>query len=73
MDGGDWQATAHGIAESDTTERPTLYLWQKHPAYNKAIGIASKLHFIFDLHSTCPLFWSLIKEHIVCSISISWC
>ena len=56
MDGGDWQATAHGIAESDTTERPTLYLWQKHPAYNKAIGIASKLHFIFDLHSTCPLF-----------------
>ena len=49
MDGGDWQATAHGIAESDTTERPTLYLWQKHPAYNKAIGIASKLHFIYFL------------------------
>jgi len=56
MDGGDWQATAHGIAESDTTERPTLYLWQKHPAYNKAIGIASKLHFIYFLFFNFILF-----------------
>ena len=29
MDGADCQATARGIAESYTTERPTLYLWQK--------------------------------------------
>ena len=45
MDRGAWQATAHGVAKSDTTEHPTLALSRMHLAADDCHPLPDVLGF----------------------------
>ena len=45
MDRGVWQATVHGVAESDTAERLTLLLFSLHGS--SSVRFLRKLHTVF--------------------------
>ena len=59
MDRGAWQATVHGVSESDTTERPTLSLFLQKTVIWRIVPLRAPTpvlrHFRVSLQVQCPL------------------